>query len=118
MTTRVDLPSGHFVELEDAHVLSTKQIKSIMSCITDSDKDIQSSFEVVEAMANRLITHWDYEHPIPSVGPLSTDDVITDFRDYKALTDALKPAMDMLRGVEPDPSTHADPASPMLPSNA
>lgn len=119
MTTRVDLPSGHFVELEDPHVLKTKQIKRILGSISDSDKDVQSSFEVVEALANALIVNWDFGPPVPSQEPyFTTEDVVDDYKDYQALTEALKPAMSMLKGVTPNVDEHKDPASPTPPSNA
>lgn len=119
MTTRVDLPSGNFVELNDPHTLKTKQVKKILSTISDSDKDIQSSFEVIEALANELITNWGFGQPIPSQPPFfTTEDVMDDYADYKALTAALQPAVNMLKGVSPDVSEHRDPASPTPPSNA
>lgn len=119
MTTRVDLPSGNFVELDDPHSLKTKQIKKVLGSISDSDKDIQSSFEVIEALANLLISNWSFGHPVPSQPPnFTVEDVVDDYADYKALTAALQPAVDMIKGVAPDVDDHRDPASPTSPSNA
>jgi hypothetical protein len=122
---RIDLSPGHWAELRDATELRAGD-KMDLSALLEPNKPAASTIAMLTALVQKLVTNWQVSDPAGNQLPLPQvfPDVVRQLSiaDYDALTEAVRPAMDLLfpqaqpKTAEETVKQAADPESPTIPS--
>lgn len=117
--TRINLPSGGWIELRDPRELKARDKKAIIRNMQPPDeaKPLGFALDVADGLACMLIAAWEIPYlpgaPLPSADPAQLDELT--IPDYDAVMDAVRPAQELLFPRPATPDDHADPTSPTGP---
>lgn len=111
-STRVTLPSGHWVELMDPHDMTGAHYRVALSAVTDWGQRGRWPLEVRGALLGRVVKNWDYEqYPLPVTTEVLDMMPIADARElYNAVTPHFQLVMSIT--VTPTVDGYDDEASP------
>lgn len=104
---RVNMPSGHSVDLVDYHSLTTRQVKRIYAAVDGDASQGEQALALVDAVISLLVEAWSYEQPVPAENADCADNI--PWGDYQALLKAIEPALGFIKGDDDGPDGADDP---------
>lgn len=120
---RIELPSGGWVELKDPKTLKARDKKAIMKAVRgvpDAENPVGFAVDISDGLIAHMIENWYVPYleapSIPLLDPSVLDEL--EIPDYDALTDAIKPAQELLFSDAVTPDDHDKPGSPTPPAAA
>lgn len=123
--TRIDLPSGGWVELRDPETIRARDQERVMRKVAKPDEALPFGFiyDVTNGLKMLMVEKWDVPYlqkptAIPEDEPWQLGDLT--IADNRVLEEAIQPARELLfpKPASPDDEQLDDKASPTTPANA